>query len=67
MIEAVLFEEPNTRSRFLAAPCLREREQYLCHLMRRGYGLGYLQTPYCPSARPEFFHFYEDSRCLRKP
>jgi hypothetical protein len=44
MIESVLFEEPNTRSRFLAAPCLKEREQYLYHLMRRGYGPGYLRV-----------------------
>jgi hypothetical protein len=44
MIESVLFEEPNTRSRFLAAPCLKEREQYLYHLMRRDYGPGYLRV-----------------------
>jgi len=44
MIETVLFEESNTRSRFLAAPCLKEREQYLHHLMRRGYGPRYLRT-----------------------
>lgn len=36
MIETVLFEEPNTRSRFLVAPCPKEREQYLYHPMRRG-------------------------------
>jgi hypothetical protein len=41
VIETVLFEEPSARSRFLAAPCLKEREQYLSHLMRRGYGPGY--------------------------
>jgi len=44
MIETILYEEPNTRSRFLEAPCLREREQYLYHLMRRGYGPGYLRV-----------------------
>jgi integrase/recombinase XerD len=44
MIETVLFEEPSARSRFLAAPCLKEREQYLYHLMRRGYGLRYLRV-----------------------
>ncbi len=27
MIETRLFEEPNTRFRFLDAPCLKEREQ----------------------------------------
>jgi integrase/recombinase XerD len=44
MMESVLFEEPSARSRFLAAPCLREREQYLLHLMKRGYGPGYLRV-----------------------
>lgn len=44
MIETILYEEPNTRSRFLEAPCLQEREQYLYHLQRRGYGPGYLRT-----------------------
>jgi integrase/recombinase XerD len=44
MMETVLFEEPNTRSRFLAASCLKEREQYLYHLMRRGYGPRYLRV-----------------------
>jgi site-specific recombinase XerD len=44
MIESELFEEPNTRSRFLDAPCLKEREQYLYHLMRQGYGPGYLRV-----------------------
>ena len=38
MIETILFVEPSARSRFLAAPCLKEREQYLYHLMRQGYG-----------------------------
>ncbi len=42
-MESILFQEPNTRSRFLAAPCLKEREQYLVHLMRRGYGPDYLR------------------------
>jgi integrase/recombinase XerD len=44
MIETVLFEKPRARSRFLAAPCLKEREQYLSHLMRRGYGPAYLRV-----------------------
>jgi integrase/recombinase XerD len=44
VIESALFEKPSARSRFLAAPCLKEREQYLFHLMRRGYGLHYLRV-----------------------
>ncbi len=44
MIETMLFEEPNTRFRFLDAPCLKEREQYLNHLMLRGYGRPYLRV-----------------------
>jgi integrase/recombinase XerD len=44
MIESELFEEPNSRSRFLAAPCLKEREQYLNHLILRGYGRRYLRV-----------------------
>jgi integrase/recombinase XerD len=44
MMESVLFEQPSARSRFLAAPCLNEREQYLYHLMRRGYGPRYLRV-----------------------
>jgi site-specific recombinase XerD len=44
MIETVLFEKPSARLRFLAAPCLKEREQYLLHLMRRGYGSAYLRV-----------------------
>ncbi len=43
MMESILFEDPNTRSRFLAAPCLKEREQYLVYLMQRGYGPDYLR------------------------
>ena len=44
MIESVIFEKPSARSRYLAAPCLKEREQYLLHLMRRGYGPAYLRV-----------------------
>jgi integrase/recombinase XerD len=44
MIETILLEEPSARRRFLAAPCLDERERYLFHLMRRGYGPAYLRT-----------------------
>jgi hypothetical protein len=44
MIETIILEEPSARIRFRAAPCLEEREQYLFHLMRRGYGPGYLRV-----------------------
>lgn len=44
MIETIILQEPSARSRFCAAPCLEEREQYLLHLMRRGYGPAYLRT-----------------------
>jgi site-specific recombinase XerD len=36
MIETIILEEPSARKRFLTAPCLHEREQYLFHLLRRG-------------------------------
>jgi hypothetical protein len=44
MIETIILEEPSARRRFRAAPCLEEREQYLFHLMRQGYGHDYLQS-----------------------
>lgn len=43
MIENELFGKQSARSRFLAAPCLKEREQYLYDLMRSGYGPRYLR------------------------
>lgn len=44
MIEIELFQEPSARSRFLNAPCLPEREEFLYHLMRRGYNAHYLRV-----------------------
>jgi integrase/recombinase XerD len=44
MIEDVIFEEMSARRRFRTAPCLEERERYLLHLMRQGYGPAYLRT-----------------------
>jgi site-specific recombinase XerD len=44
MIENVILEEPAARERYRTAPCLAEREQYLFHLMRRGYGPDYLRV-----------------------
>ena len=44
MIENIILEEPAARARFRAAPCLEEREQYLFHLQRRGFGPAYLRT-----------------------
>jgi integrase/recombinase XerD len=44
MIETIILEEPSARARFLTAPCLEERERYLLHLMRQGYGPAYLRT-----------------------
>src|SRR5215472_8606667 len=44
MIETIILEEPSARKRFRVAPCLEERERYLLHLMRRGYGPAYLRT-----------------------
>ena len=44
MIENIILEEPSARARFRAAPCLEEREQYLFHLQRRGFGPAYLRT-----------------------
>src|ERR1700730_11258092 len=44
MIENIILEEPAARVRFRAAPCLEEREQYLFHLQRRGFGHAYLRT-----------------------
>jgi integrase/recombinase XerD len=44
MIENIILEEPAARTRFRTAPCLEERERYLFHLMRRGYGPAYLRT-----------------------
>jgi hypothetical protein len=36
VIETIILEEPAARTRFRAAPCLEEREQFLSHLLRRG-------------------------------
>jgi len=44
MIETIILEQPSARTRFLTAPCLEEREQYLFHLMRLGYGHHYLRS-----------------------
>ena len=44
MIETIILEEPAARERYRTAPCLEEREQYLFHLMRQGYGPDYLRT-----------------------
>jgi site-specific recombinase XerD len=44
MIETIILEEPSARCRFRTAPCLEEREQYLFHLMRQGYGHDYLRS-----------------------
>jgi integrase/recombinase XerD len=44
MIENMILEKPAARSRFRTAPCLEEREQYLFHLMRRGYDPSYLRS-----------------------
>jgi hypothetical protein len=52
MIENIILEEPSARTRFQTAPCLEERERYLFHLMRRGFGPAYLQTvSFFPSLR----------------
>ncbi len=44
MIEDIILEEPAARRRFRTSPCLEERERYLFHLMRRGFGPAYLRT-----------------------
>jgi integrase/recombinase XerD len=44
MIENIILEEPAARARFRAAPSLEEREQYLFHLQRLGFGPAYLRT-----------------------
>jgi integrase/recombinase XerD len=44
MIETIILEEPSARRRFQVAPFLEERERYLYHLMRRGFGPAYLRT-----------------------
>jgi hypothetical protein len=44
MMETIILEEPSARRRFLTAPCLVEREQFLTHLLRRGFGPAYLRT-----------------------
>src|SRR5580693_7725898 len=44
MIETIILEAPRARTRFRTAPCLDERERYLFHLMRRGFGPAYLRT-----------------------
>ena len=44
MIEDIILEELSARERFRTAPCLEERERYLLHLMRRGFGPAYLRT-----------------------
>src|SRR5580704_17740362 len=44
MIEDIILEVPAARKRFRTSPCLEERERYLLHLMRRGFGPAYLRT-----------------------
>src|SRR5260370_26442228 len=44
MIEDIILKELSARKRFRTAPCLEERERYLFHLMRRGFGPAYLRT-----------------------
>ena len=44
MLETIILEAPAARERYRTAPCLQEREQYLFHLMRQGYGPDYLRT-----------------------
>jgi hypothetical protein len=44
MIETIILEEASARTRFRTAPCVEERERYLLHLMRQGYGPAYLRT-----------------------
>src|SRR5579859_7872471 len=44
MIENIILQKPIARRRFLNAPCLEERERYLFHLMRQGFGSAYLRT-----------------------
>ena len=44
MIETVILEQESARARYRMAPCLEERERYLFHLMRRGFGPAYLRT-----------------------
>jgi len=44
MIETIILEELSARRRFQTAPCLEERERYLFHLLRRGFGPAYLRT-----------------------
>jgi integrase/recombinase XerD len=44
MIEDIILEKLSARRRFRTAPCLEERERYLFHLMRRGFGPAYLRT-----------------------
>jgi site-specific recombinase XerD len=44
MIETVILERESARTRYRMAPCLEERERYLFHLMRRGFGPAYLRT-----------------------
>ena len=44
MLETIILEAPAARERYRTAPCLEEREQYLFHLMRQGYGPDYLRT-----------------------
>src|SRR5260370_13252501 len=36
MIETIILEEPSARKRFLTEPCMREREEFLLHLLHRG-------------------------------
>jgi len=44
MIENIILEEPSAPLSLPTAPCLAEREQYLFHLMRQGYGHDYLRS-----------------------
>jgi hypothetical protein len=49
MIETIILEKPSARRRFQTAPFLEERERYLFHLMRRGFG-----PPICGPCRSSF-------------
>ena len=44
MIENAIFEQESARIRYRLAPCLEERERYLVHLMRKGFGSRYLRV-----------------------
>src|SRR5258707_1836004 len=44
MIEPIILKDPSARRRFLTAPFLVERENFLTPLMRGGFGPAYLRT-----------------------